>query len=145
MPFSLMFELQREEAAWLRCAEAERIVLGEALAATREKVADCERRALELIEEAKRRQEAHEAEERRRLEESERRHREYLESIRAASAPPRRPQARPILRPSRPPFALPEGTATTRCAPPLRPDLPAGRCLGGPASAGGEGESRKPA
>jgi hypothetical protein len=86
-----MYYLEQEEAAWLKCAEAETIVLGEALASTLEEIEDCGRRALEIIDEARREHEEHEEKERRRREEDERRHREYLESIRAApAAPPER-------------------------------------------------------
>lgn len=78
VPTGEMMALEREETAWLRCAEAERLVLGEALTRTLERAALCDRRAVAVIEEARRKYEEEEAE-------RERRHREFMEEGRRAS------------------------------------------------------------
>ena len=49
VPFGPMHQTEREAEAWLRCAEMEKVVLGRVSAHTEGRVADCERRARELV------------------------------------------------------------------------------------------------
>lgn len=116
MPFSLMFELEREEEAWLKCAEAERFVLGEALALTLERAADCDRRAVAMIEEARRKYEEETAEQERRrnefLEEGRRLSEKKLAEAPASPAPVVTPPVAAVT--TRP-------TAAPATRPPVRP------------------------
>jgi hypothetical protein len=83
VPFRPMFELEQEAKSWLMCAELERIILGDVTVHTTDKIADCERRAREVIAVAQAKHE--EREEKRRQEEAER-ERQRLERL-AASTP----------------------------------------------------------
>jgi hypothetical protein len=87
VPIWEMLQLQRGEAAWLRCAQLERHVLGGVIASTQERIDDCERRALEMIEEARRRHEETVESERLRREEAERARREREEREQAFTPP----------------------------------------------------------
>jgi hypothetical protein len=85
--FLPMFELEREAKLWMMCAELEKIVLGDVTAHTTGKLADCERRAGELIAAGRAKHEARE--EKRRQDEAER-ERQRLE--REAASRPATPQ-----------------------------------------------------
>ena len=75
--YDLMVGLVREVMAWAACAEWEKFLLGEVSAHTSGKLADCGRRANEVVAAARARYEAREEERRRREEEwRERRSRE---------------------------------------------------------------------
>lgn len=50
----LMADLAQDEESWMRCAEAEKFLLGYVLASTHLALEDCDRRASELIEEGRR-------------------------------------------------------------------------------------------
>lgn len=122
VPFGEMYELEREEESWLRCAEAERFVLGEALALTLERAADCDRRAVALIEEARRKYEEATAGQ-------ERKHREFLEDARrfmekklAAAPPPPMPVVAPPAATTV--HGRPADTPTVANAPDRRPPAP---------------------
>lgn len=99
VPIWEMLQLQHEEAAWLRRAEIERQLLGGVLAETQRSVEDCERRALEMIEEARRQHEEHEERERLRRAEAERARREREEHEARAYAPPATAAASPEEQP----------------------------------------------
>jgi hypothetical protein len=91
-----MYAIEQEAKSWLLCAEMEKVVLGKATRHTADKIADCERRAREVIGAARTKHE--EREEKRRAEEAER-ERQRLERS-AASVPrpaptPRRLQSPP--------------------------------------------------
>lgn len=87
IPFLPMFELEREAKLWVMCAELEKIVLGDVTAHTTGKLADCERRAGELIAAG---QAKHEAREEKRRQDEAERERQRLE--REAAARPATPQ-----------------------------------------------------
>jgi hypothetical protein len=96
VPFLPIHELKQEAKSWLACAELEKIVLDKVTAHTEGRLADCERRAREVIGAARAKHE--EREEKRRAEEAER-ERQRLER----SAPAPRPTApRPAPTPPRP-------------------------------------------
>lgn len=58
VPFSPMYEIGREAKSWQACAELERIILGDVTATTAGLLADCERRAREVVAAARARHEA---------------------------------------------------------------------------------------
>lgn len=60
--FMRLRELKAEADAWAGCAEAERIILGQVRVQTEEALASCERLALELADEARRKHEDRETE-----------------------------------------------------------------------------------
>ncbi len=96
VPFSLVCEIGQGVQSWLMCAELERFVLGSLTAHTSGMIADCERRARELVNAARAKHE--EREEKLHAEEAER---ERQRIYRSAPAP--RPAPTPASPPSPPP------------------------------------------
>jgi hypothetical protein len=82
-----MHDIEREMTEWLKCAQAEQIVLGHIAPSTVAALADCERRVLALIAAARQAHETAEEKQRRSAEEAEQRQREALNRKKSAPAP----------------------------------------------------------
>jgi hypothetical protein len=105
--FSEMYHTEMEAKQLLKCAEAEKILLGDVAPSTAAKLAECEHRAKGFIEDARRRHEADEEERRRKEEEQAQRQRELLERSRSAAPADPPPAESPIApAPKKPPSCI---------------------------------------
>ena len=103
VPFSMLYHTELEAGHLLKCAEAEKILLGQIAPSTAAKLAECERRAEVIVAAARKSHEAEEEARRRKEEEQARKYREQLERSRTPSAPADAPTAGQPAPPDPPP------------------------------------------